>query len=49
MAPNIVVKWERREDRIYLRAVSHQTTAEPGTARHLAVEDQNFPPVLQSF
>lgn len=49
MAPNIVVKWERREDRIYLRAVSHQTTAEPGTARHLAVEDQNFAPVLQSF
>ncbi len=49
MAPNIVVRWERREDRIYLRAVSHQTTADPGTARHMAVEDQNFAPVLQSF
>lgn len=49
MAPNIVVRWERRDDRIYLRATSHQTTAEPGTARHIAVEDQNFAPVLQSF
>lgn len=49
MAPNIVVRWERRDDRIYLRAASHQTTAEPGTARHIAVEDQNFAPVLQSF
>lgn len=49
MAPNMVVRWERRDDRIYLRAASHQTTAEPGTARHIAVEDQNFAPVLQSF
>ncbi|MEX2181212.1 MAG: zinc-dependent metalloprotease [Gemmatimonadaceae bacterium] len=49
LAPNIVVRWERRDDRVYLRATSHQTTAEPGTARHLAVEDQNFAPVLQSF
>ncbi len=49
MAPNMVVRWERRDDRVYLRAVSHQTTAEPGTARHLAVEDQNFAPVLHAF
>lgn len=49
MAPNIVVMWERRDDRIYLRATSHQTVADPGTARHMAVEDQNFAPILQSF
>ena len=49
MAPNIVVRWERRDDRIHLRATSHQTTADSGTARHMAVEDQNFAPVLQSF
>ena len=49
MAPNVVVRWERRDDRVYLRAASHQTTADPGTARHIAVEDQNFAPVLQSF
>src|SRR5690606_26677824 len=49
MAPNIVVRWERRDDRVYLRAASHQTTADEGTARHIAVEDQNFAPVLQSF
>jgi hypothetical protein len=49
MAPNIVVRWERRDDRIHLRAVSHQTTADSGTARHIAVEDQNFAPVLASM
>lgn len=49
MAPNIVVRWERRDDRIYLRATSHQTAADSGTARHIAVTDQNFAPVLQSF
>jgi hypothetical protein len=49
MAPNIVVRWERRDDRIHLRAVSHQTTADSGTARHIAVEDQNFAPVLATM
>ena len=49
MAPNIVVRWERRDDRVYLRATSHETTADSGTARHLAVQDQNFAPVLQAF
>lgn len=49
MAPNIVVRWEVRGDRVYLRAASHQTTADEGTARYMAVENQNFAPVLQSF
>jgi hypothetical protein len=49
MAPNLVVRWERRDDQLYLRAVSHQTTADSGTARAIAVEDQNFAPVLQAF
>jgi hypothetical protein len=49
MAPNLVVRWERRDDRVYLRASSHETTADSGTARSIAVEDQNFAPVLQSF
>jgi hypothetical protein len=49
MAPNMVVRWERRGDRVFLRAVSHATTAEEGSPLALAVENSNFPPVLQAF
>jgi hypothetical protein len=49
MAPNLVVRWERRADRIDLRAVSHQTTADPSSSLHLAVENSNFAPVLASL
>ncbi len=46
---NIVVRWERRGDRILLRAVSHQNVAEDGSSVAMAVEYSNFPPVLASF
>ena len=49
MTPNIVVRWERRGDQMYLRAASHQTTADAGSSRAIAVTQQNFAPVLQSF
>lgn len=49
MAPNLTVRWERRGDQVHLRAVSHQTTADSGTARSIAVRHQNFAPVLQAF
>lgn len=49
MAPNITVRWERRDGQVLLRATSHQTTADSGSARAIAVEDQNFAPVLQAF
>ena len=49
MAPNMVVRWERRDDRIHLRAVSHSNTAQPGTPLALAVANSNFAPVLESF
>lgn len=49
MSPNMVVRWERRGDRIHLRAVSHETMAEEGTPLGMAVENSNFPPVLQAF
>jgi hypothetical protein len=49
MAPNIVVRWERREDRILLRAMSHRTTADEGTPLALAVSNSNFPAVLQAL
>ncbi|CAN5813998.1 zinc-dependent metalloprotease [soil metagenome] len=49
MAPNMVVRWERRDDRIDLRAVSHQQTADANSSLHIAVENSNFAPVLHSF
>jgi hypothetical protein len=49
MAPNIVVRWERRENRILLRAMSHRTTADEGTPLALAVANSNFPAVLQAL
>jgi hypothetical protein len=49
MAPNLVVRWERRGDRIVLRAVSHENTAAEGSAVRIAVENSNFAPVLHAF
>jgi hypothetical protein len=49
MAPNMVVRWERRGDRIVMRAVSHDNTAEDGSTLSLAVANSNFPPVLHAF
>jgi hypothetical protein len=49
LAPNLVVRWERRGDRVHLRAVSHSTTADDDSPLHLAVENSNFPPVLHAF
>lgn len=49
MAPNLTVRWERRGDQIHLRATSHGTTADSGSARSIAVVQQNFAPVIQSF
>ena len=49
LSPNMVVRWERREGSVYLRAVSHENTADEGSSIYLAVENSNFAPVLQSF
>lgn len=49
MAPNIVVRWERRDGRIVLRGVSYSRTADEGTPLALAVENSNFAPVLASL
>jgi hypothetical protein len=49
MGPNMVVRWERRDNTVYLRAASHSNTADEGTPLHLAVENSNFAPVLQAF
>src|SRR5690606_34633265 len=49
LGPNMVVRWERRGDRIVLRAVSHSTTADEGDNIHIAVENSNFAPILEAF
>lgn len=48
MAPNLVAKWERRDDRILLRATSHENIADESTSIHIAVENSNFAPILHS-
>jgi hypothetical protein len=49
MAPNLTVRWELRDDRVYLRSYSHSNTADPDDNVYLAVENSNFAPVLASF
>lgn len=49
MAPNIVVRWERRDDRLMLRALSYGTTADAGSPLAVAVGHSNFSPVLASL
>ncbi len=49
MAPNVVIRWERRGDRILVRAVSHGTTADPADNVHLAVEAGRFPAVAAAL
>ncbi len=49
LTPNMTVRWERRNDRILLRAYSHEKQAEAGTPIALAVENSNFPPILASL
>ncbi|MGH7575362.1 MAG: DUF5117 domain-containing protein, partial [Longimicrobiales bacterium] len=49
MAPNLVVRWERRGDRVLLRATSHAATADEGSAVGLAVENGSFSPVLAAL
>ena len=49
MTPNVVVRWERRMDRILMRAVTHSTTADPEDNVSIAVENQSFAPILASL
>lgn len=49
MTPNVVVRWERRMDRILLRAVTLSTTADPEDNASIAVENQSFAPILASL
>jgi hypothetical protein len=48
-AGNRVVKWERRGDRILLRAVSYEVVADPSTPIARAVEAANYSPIVMAF
>jgi hypothetical protein len=49
LTPNMTVRWERRGDRIMLRAMSHEMRADEGTPEALAVANSSFPPILASL
>jgi hypothetical protein len=48
-AGNRVVKWERRGDRVLLRAVSYDVIADPKTPISKAVEAANYNPIVMAF
>src|SRR5688500_7784631 len=48
-AGNRVVRWERRGDRILLRAVSYEVVADPSTPIAKAVEAANNNPIIMAF
>ena len=48
-AGNRVVKWERRGDRIFLRAVSYDVIADPSTPIAKAVDAANYNPIVMAF
>ncbi len=44
-----MVTWERRDDRVYLRALTHAATADPEDNVSIAVRNQSFAPILDAF
>jgi len=48
-AGNRVVRWERRGDRIFLRAVSYDVVAESSAPIARAVEASNYSPIVMAF
>lgn len=49
MAGNLLVRWERRDNRILLRGVSQSKTADPDDRVSLAVENSSFPSVIAAL
>ncbi|MFT4604802.1 MAG: hypothetical protein ACI9W4_001539 [Rhodothermales bacterium] len=49
MAGNLLVRWQRRGDRILLRGVSQSKTANPDDRVSLAVENSSFPSVIAAL
>src|SRR5258708_31100211 len=48
-AGNRVVRWERRGDRVFLRSISYEITADATTPIARAVRDANYDPIVMSF
>jgi hypothetical protein len=48
-AGNRVIRWERRGDRILLRAVSYDVVADSGAPIARAVEAANYSPIIMAF
>jgi len=46
---NGVYRWQRRDDRVYLRAVSYEAMADSTTPEYRAVEAANTPPIVADF
>lgn len=44
-----VVRWEKRDNMIYLRRVSYENTADPDQPIYQAVVNSNFEPIILSF
>lgn len=49
LAPQQVVQWERRGDKILLRGVTYDNYADEDLPIYQAVENSNFPPIIESF
>jgi hypothetical protein len=49
MAPNMMVRWERRGDQVLLRAPSFANTADAEDNVSIAVENASFAPVVMAF
>ena len=49
LAPQQVVKWERRDDKILLRSVTYGNTADDNLPVYQAVQNSNFPAVIEAF
>ncbi|HEX5438051.1 MAG TPA: zinc-dependent metalloprotease [Gemmatimonadaceae bacterium] len=48
-AGNRVLRWQRQGDRILLRSVSYDITADTTAPIYMAVQDANFAPVIAAF
>jgi len=49
LAGQQVVQWDRRGDKILLRGVSYSNTADENLPIYQAVQNSNFPPIIESF
>ena len=46
---NRVYRWERRDNRVYLRSISYEAIADSTTPEYRAVRDANVPPIVAVF